>query len=63
VGDWLTHSTRPIIHAIAPKAAAELALRIAEHSWWLTAPGRVSEYGVSYADGRAEAAVGPLLAA
>jgi hypothetical protein len=29
-GDWLTDSTRPIIHAIAPRAAAELALRIAE---------------------------------
>jgi hypothetical protein len=28
-GDWLTDSTRPIIHAIAPRAAAELALRIA----------------------------------
>ncbi len=30
--DWLTDSTRPIIHAIAPKAAAELALRIAEEA-------------------------------
>jgi hypothetical protein len=28
-GDWLTDSTRPIIRAIAPRAAAELALRIA----------------------------------
>ncbi len=26
-GDWLTDSTRPIIHAIAPRAAAELALQ------------------------------------
>jgi DinB superfamily len=31
-GDWLTDSTRPIIHAIAPRAAAELALRIAEET-------------------------------
>ena len=29
-GDWLNDSTRPIIHAIAPRAAAELALRIAK---------------------------------
>ena len=29
-GDWLNDSTRPIIHAIAPRAAAELALRMAE---------------------------------
>ena len=31
-GDWLTDSTRPIIHAIEPRAAAELALRIAEET-------------------------------
>jgi uncharacterized damage-inducible protein DinB len=31
-GDWLTDSTRRIIHAIAPRAAAELALRIAEET-------------------------------
>src|SRR5215211_9507463 len=31
-GDWLTDSTRPFIHAIAPRAAAELALRIAEET-------------------------------
>ena len=31
-GDWLTDSTRPIIHAIAPRAAADLALRIAEET-------------------------------
>lgn len=31
-GDWLTDSTRPIIHAIAPRAAAELALRLAEET-------------------------------
>jgi uncharacterized damage-inducible protein DinB len=29
-GDWLNDSTRPIIDAIAPRAAAELALRLAE---------------------------------
>jgi uncharacterized damage-inducible protein DinB len=28
-GDWLNDSTRPLIHAIAPRAAAELALRMA----------------------------------
>ena len=28
-GDWLNDSTRPIIHAIAPRAAADLALRSA----------------------------------
>jgi hypothetical protein len=28
-GDWLNDSTRPIIHAIAPAEAAQLALRIA----------------------------------
>jgi hypothetical protein len=31
-GDWLNDSTRPLIHAIAPRAAAELALRLAEAS-------------------------------
>jgi len=29
-GDWLNDSTRPLIHAIAPRAAAELALQTAE---------------------------------
>jgi uncharacterized damage-inducible protein DinB len=29
-GDWLNDSTRPLIHAIAPRAAAELAVRTAE---------------------------------
>ena len=31
-GDWLNDSTRPLIHVIAPRAAAELALRIAEET-------------------------------
>jgi uncharacterized damage-inducible protein DinB len=31
-GDWLNDSTRPIILAIAPRAAAELTLRIAEET-------------------------------
>ena len=31
-GDWLNDSTRPLIHEIAPRAAAELALRIAEET-------------------------------
>ncbi len=31
-GDWLNDSTRPLIHAIAPRAAAELTLRIAEET-------------------------------
>ena len=31
-GDWLNDSIRPIIHAVAPRAAAELALRIAEET-------------------------------
>jgi DinB family protein len=31
-GDWLNDSTRPLIHAIAPRAAAELAVRIAEET-------------------------------
>jgi uncharacterized damage-inducible protein DinB len=29
-GDWLNDSTRPIIHAIEPRRAAQLALEIAE---------------------------------
>ncbi len=29
-GDWLNDSTRPLIHAIAPREAAQLAMRIAE---------------------------------
>ena len=29
-GDWLNDTTRPLIHAIAPRAAADLALRTAE---------------------------------
>jgi uncharacterized damage-inducible protein DinB len=31
-GDWLNDSTRPIIHAIAPREAAELTLRVAEQT-------------------------------
>jgi uncharacterized damage-inducible protein DinB len=31
-GDWLNDSTRPLIHAIPPRAAAELALRLAEET-------------------------------
>lgn len=31
-GDWLNDSTRPLIHAIAPREAANLALRIAEET-------------------------------
>jgi hypothetical protein len=31
-GDWLNDSTRPLIHAIAPRVAAELAVRIAEET-------------------------------
>jgi len=31
-GDWLNDSTRPLIHAIAPRAAAELAVRIADET-------------------------------
>jgi uncharacterized damage-inducible protein DinB len=31
-GDWLNDSTRPLIHAIAPREAARLALRIAEET-------------------------------
>ena len=31
-GDWLNDTTRPIIHAIAPRAAAEFALRTAEQT-------------------------------
>ena len=31
-GDWLNDSTRPLIHAIAPREAAQLALRIADET-------------------------------
>jgi hypothetical protein len=31
-GDWLNDSTRPLIHAIRPRDAAEFALRIAEET-------------------------------
>jgi hypothetical protein len=31
-GDWLNDSTRPLIHAIAPRAAALFALRTAEET-------------------------------
>ena len=31
-GDWLNDTTRPLIHAIAPREAATLALRIAEET-------------------------------
>jgi hypothetical protein len=31
-GDWLNDSIRPIILAVAPRAAADLALRIAEET-------------------------------
>ena len=31
-GDWLNDTTRPLIHAIAPREAAQLALRIAEQT-------------------------------
>jgi DinB superfamily len=31
-GDWLNDSTRPLIHAIRPRDAAELAVRIAEET-------------------------------
>jgi uncharacterized damage-inducible protein DinB len=31
-GDWLNDSTRPLIHAIAPREAAQLALRMAEQT-------------------------------
>ena len=31
-GDWLNDSTRPLIHAIVPREAAQLALRIAEET-------------------------------
>jgi len=30
--DWINDSTRPLIHAIAPRALAELAVRIAEET-------------------------------
>jgi len=31
-GDWLNDSTRPLVHAIAPRQAAQLAVRIAEET-------------------------------
>ena len=31
-GDWLNDSTRPLIHAIRPRDAAQFALRIAEQT-------------------------------
>ena len=31
-GDWLNDTTRPLIHAIAPREAAKFALRIAEQT-------------------------------
>jgi len=31
-GDWLNDSTRPLIHAIAPRVAAQLVMRIAEQT-------------------------------
>jgi len=31
-GDWLNDTTRPLIHAIAPREAAQFALRIAEQT-------------------------------
>ena len=31
-GDWLNDSTRPLIHAIGPRDAAQFALRIAEQT-------------------------------
>jgi uncharacterized damage-inducible protein DinB len=31
-GDWLNDSTRPLIHAIAPRVAAQFALRTAEET-------------------------------
>jgi hypothetical protein len=31
-GDWLNDATRPLIHAIQPREAAQLALRIAEET-------------------------------
>lgn len=31
-GDWLNDTTRPLIHAIAPREAARFALRIAEQT-------------------------------
>jgi hypothetical protein len=36
-GDWLNDSTRPLIHAIPPRDAAQLALRIAEQTDGLVA--------------------------
>ena len=31
-GDWLNDTTRPLIHAIAPREAAQLAVRVAEET-------------------------------
>jgi len=31
-GDWLNDTTRPLIHAIAPREAAQLAVRIADET-------------------------------
>jgi len=31
-GDWLNDTTRPLIHAIAPRTAAQFALKIAEQT-------------------------------
>lgn len=31
-GDWLNDTTRPLVHAIAPREAAQLALRTAEET-------------------------------
>ncbi len=36
-GDWLNDSIRPLIHAIAPREAAQLAVRIAEETDTLVA--------------------------
>jgi hypothetical protein len=38
--DWLNDTTRPLLHAIAPRVAAQLALRIAEQT-----DARVAELG------------------
>src|SRR6266850_3875727 len=35
--DWINDSTRPLIHAITPRTAAEVALRIAEETDQLVA--------------------------
>ncbi len=42
--DWINDATRPLIHAIAPRAAAELALQVAEETDRRVAelpPGRI----------------------